>query len=265
MADKEATTMSVMDMGRLLGLKKTDSYYLLHKNWFDTVRVAGKTRVVKASFESWYATQDRYRKVNGPPPGEKLREQMYSVQDIADMLALSKDSVLELIHREGFLTLVVGGKFRIPKMIFDAWYASQGRYQNTEAREHDLPALKSSMTVPEMGRLMGLDPRRAWNLYYSERDALEMIRIAERPRITMVSFQNWYVQQDRYQLVPPEAMPGRSPWNTTMSATEAADRLQVDPHRIYRLITNGEIHGKRLGGTWYVCYYEALYGLLRRE
>ena len=98
MAAREATTMSVMEMGRLLGLKKTDSYYLLHKNYFETVQVAGKTRIVKASFEAWYETQDWYRKVNGPPPGEKLREQMYSVQDIAEILALSKDSVLELIH-----------------------------------------------------------------------------------------------------------------------------------------------------------------------
>jgi hypothetical protein len=31
MTAREATTMSVMEMGRLLGLKKTDSYYLLHK------------------------------------------------------------------------------------------------------------------------------------------------------------------------------------------------------------------------------------------
>ena len=50
---KEATTMTVRAMGALLGLKKTESYYLVNKKVFDTVMVAGQKRVVKASFEEW--------------------------------------------------------------------------------------------------------------------------------------------------------------------------------------------------------------------
>ncbi len=166
MSGKEAKTMTVRAMGALLGLKKTESYYLVNKKAFDTVMVAGQRRVVKASFEEWYARQDRYRKVDGEPPGAKLHSNMYSVSDLQKMLNLSQDSVLELIHREKFLTMTFEGKFWIPKVIFDDWYASQSRYRNPEDRERDRAAEESSMTIPEMGRLLGLNPRQAWQLYY---------------------------------------------------------------------------------------------------
>lgn len=51
--DKEATTMSVREMRELLGIKKTDSYWLLKKNCFEVVKIAGKMRIVKKSFENW--------------------------------------------------------------------------------------------------------------------------------------------------------------------------------------------------------------------
>lgn len=34
--------MSVSEMGELLGLKKTDRYWLVHKNYFETKEFAGK-------------------------------------------------------------------------------------------------------------------------------------------------------------------------------------------------------------------------------
>ena len=57
-------SMSVMEMGRMLGLKKTNSYWLIKKGWFETVSVAGKMRVMVDSFEEWYQSQTHYRKVN---------------------------------------------------------------------------------------------------------------------------------------------------------------------------------------------------------
>ena len=48
---KEATTMSVREMREHLGIKKTESYWLINKRYFDTVTIAGRTRVVKVSFE----------------------------------------------------------------------------------------------------------------------------------------------------------------------------------------------------------------------
>ena len=57
-------SMSVMERGRMLGLKKTNSYWLIKKGWFETVMVAGKMRVMVDSFEEWYQSQTHYRKVN---------------------------------------------------------------------------------------------------------------------------------------------------------------------------------------------------------
>lgn len=48
----------------MLGLKKTNSYWLIKKGWFETVMVAGKMRVMVDSFEEWYQSQTHYRKVN---------------------------------------------------------------------------------------------------------------------------------------------------------------------------------------------------------
>ena len=52
--------MSVHEMGDMLGLKKTDRYWLVHKNYFRTETLLGKMRVEIASFEKWYANQDWY-------------------------------------------------------------------------------------------------------------------------------------------------------------------------------------------------------------
>ena len=52
--------MSVHEMGDMLGLKKTDRYWLVHKNYFRTETLLGKMRVEIASFEKWYANQEWY-------------------------------------------------------------------------------------------------------------------------------------------------------------------------------------------------------------
>lgn len=87
------------------GAEKTASYRLIKKQWFDVLTIHGEMRVVISSFETWYANQTHYRKVNGPPPGEELRKKSYSVKDISNLLGIGIDTVYDLIHRE---------KFRIP-------------------------------------------------------------------------------------------------------------------------------------------------------
>ena len=47
------TTMSVREMRQLLGLGKTDSYWLLHKNLFEVILINDKRRIVISSFEKW--------------------------------------------------------------------------------------------------------------------------------------------------------------------------------------------------------------------
>ncbi|MGN0243073.1 MAG: hypothetical protein ACI4CT_03310, partial [Lachnospiraceae bacterium] len=66
--------MSVSEMGELLGLKKTDRYWLVHKNYFETKDFAGKMRINIKSFEKWYANQIKYHKVNGEEPKKAFRK-----------------------------------------------------------------------------------------------------------------------------------------------------------------------------------------------
>ena len=68
--------MSVHEMGDMLGLKKTDRYWLVHKNYFRTETLLGKMRVEIASFEKWYANQDWYHKVNGGSTGKRVEAQI---------------------------------------------------------------------------------------------------------------------------------------------------------------------------------------------
>ncbi|MDO4174064.1 MAG: hypothetical protein Q4D42_04815 [Eubacteriales bacterium] len=58
------TSMSVPEMRRMLGLGKTASYWLVKKNYFETIVVAGRMRIMLDSFESWYQSQTHYKKVD---------------------------------------------------------------------------------------------------------------------------------------------------------------------------------------------------------
>lgn len=249
----------------VLGLKKTESYYLVNKKVFDTVMVAGQKRVVKASFEEWYARQDWYRKVDGEPPGAKLHSNMYSVADLQKMLKLSQDSVLELIHREKLLTMTFEGKFWILKVIFDDWYASQSRYRKPEDRDRDRAAEESSMTIPEMGRLLGLDRRQAWQLYYKHRDELKLIRVADRPRVTKASFLYWISGQEEHKIESEAVPPQTESEKEFMTAQEAAEMLGVNVQRIYRALRNNKAAGKRIGRTWYFKYMDILTALSKEK
>ncbi len=260
-----ATTMSVHTMGTLLGLKKTESYYLVNKKLFDTVVIAGKLRVVKSSFEEWYARQDWYKKVDGEPPGAELHGNMYTIRDIQKMLNLSNDSARELIHREKLLTLSLKGKLWVPKVIFDDWYATQTWYRKAEARERDRTAEEASMTIPDMGRMLGLDRRQAWKLYREHSDELELIRIAERPRITKSSFLNWLSGQEMYHVIAEASLLHEENVKEFMTAQEAATLLKVGIQRIYHALQNNKAKGKKIGQTWYFRYTDILTALSEEE
>ena len=118
MDEKKRTTMSVPEMRRMLGLGKTDSYWLVHRQCFETIIVAGKMRVVIDSFEHWYANQIKYKKVDGSPPGTELRAYSYSVQEMAELLGVSDDTVYTLIKRDHIETFEVDTWMRIRKDVF---------------------------------------------------------------------------------------------------------------------------------------------------
>ena len=79
--EKSKKTMSVPEMRRLLGLKKTDSYWLVHRNFFQTYIVNGQMRVDIASFEEWYEHQIMYQKVGRMPTITDLEKDYIRLQE----------------------------------------------------------------------------------------------------------------------------------------------------------------------------------------
>ncbi len=201
---KEKTWMTVPEMGNLLGLKKTDRYWLVHKNFFECKEIAGQMRVNIESFENWYANQVKYRKVTGEEPGKILKKWSYSVTDISELLDITTSSVYELIKREGIRTVTVDYWIRIPKKDFKKWYEGQSKYRTREDKKKDQELENATITMPEMARLLGIERQQVYNILNQSKYShfFESIVIAEKKRITKESFQKFLEGQDYYKLDP---------------------------------------------------------------
>ena len=152
---QKRTWMTVPEMGKLLGLKKTDRYWLVHKNVFESKEIAGKIRINIASFEKWYANQIKYHKVTGEKPGKELKSWSYSVKEVADLLGVDEYLVYDLLKKNQMEAVIVDYWKRIPKESFQNWYKSQSQYRTKEDREKDALLEEATITMPEMAQLLG--------------------------------------------------------------------------------------------------------------
>ncbi len=200
---QEKKTMSIQEMGRILGLKKTDSYWLVHKGYFETTLVQGVMRINIESFEHWYANQVKHKKVDGTPPGEELRAFSYSIPEIADLLGIRLSKAYELIKRYQIETFTVDTWMRVRKEDFQKWYESQTKYRTAEDRERDAELEKSSMTMPQMARLLGITRNEVYEILGRKKNQgkFQIIVVADKKRVTLDSFETWYQSQSHYQKV----------------------------------------------------------------
>ena len=196
--------MSVTEMGELLGLKKTDRHWLLHKNVFESREIAGKLRVNIASFEKWYANQVKYQKVTGEEPGVELKKWSYSVRDIAQLLEIEESVAYDLVKRENLETVTIDYWKRIPKEEFWNWYNGQSKYQTVEDRKAKKELYEATISMPEMSRLLGISRKDVYALLKSKRYGkyFSTVIIADQKRITKDSFQKFLDEQEEYQLSP---------------------------------------------------------------
>ncbi len=128
-------SMSVPEMRRMLGLGKTESYWVVKKNYFETITVAGKMRIMVDSFEKWYAKQLHYKKVDGSPPGEYWTAISMSVRETADLICITESSLYDLLKKKPFRTTQVGMYKRIYKDSFEDWYNSQTHYKKVSVHK----------------------------------------------------------------------------------------------------------------------------------
>lgn len=135
-------SMSVREMRRLLGLGKTESYWLVKKNYFDTVIIAGKMRVMIESFENWYANQLHYKKIIGEAPGKNWTSITMSIQETARLVGIAEGTLYDLMKKKPFKTVKVGMYTRIYIDSFEDWYNSQSHYKKVIKNEEVAACLK---------------------------------------------------------------------------------------------------------------------------
>lgn len=135
-------SMSVREMRRLLGLGKTEAYWLVKKNYFDTVIIAGKIRVMIESFENWYANQLHYKKIIGEAPGKNWTSITMSIQETASLLGIAEGTLYDLMKKKPFKTVKVGMYTRIYIDSFEDWYNSQSHYKKVIKNEEVVACLK---------------------------------------------------------------------------------------------------------------------------
>ena len=132
------TSMSVMEMGKSLALGKTESYWLVHKEQFETRFVAGKMRVMVESFERWYANQLHYKKISGELPGKELLKSTMTVPTMAKLLGIKEANAYELIHRLHFRSVKTeysSQRLLIDKATFNEWLKKQTHYKIVDGKE----------------------------------------------------------------------------------------------------------------------------------
>ena len=271
MPEKKKTTMSVTEMRKMLGLKKTDSYWLVHKNCFETVMVNGKMRIVIESFEKWYANQIKHKKVDGPPPGEELRAYSYSVRDIAEMLSIDESSVYYLIKRDQIPTFKVETWTRIRKDDFENWYASQNKHRTQEDREKDAMKEAETLTMPEMAKELYITRKDVYNILSKKekQDIFDIVVIADKKRVTRESFERWYAGQSKYRKLsdrtPEELEQIRiaakkketprlevDPDKPSYNVRETAVLMDITPDEVRQLIRDRKLAAKKYGATYIV-------------
>ena len=203
---KLKNTMSVPEMRRLLGLKKTESYWL-----FETRIIDGRMRVDLESFEKWYANQVKHKKVNGEEPGAELLKTSYSFMDAANLLGIHNSNLYEIWRRENLETITVDSVKRIPVDVFERWYENQIMYQKAD-RMPTLTDLEADyIPLQEAAGLLGITKEKLSVITRASRykDIFEIRVYDNKKWISKKSFQQFLNAQNVYQVIkePEKEMP----------------------------------------------------------
>lgn len=77
----EKDSISIPELRKMLGIGKTESYWLIQNRGIKTFQLRGCMRVRNKDFWDWYDNQTKHRLLQGPPPGRALQETSYSVRE----------------------------------------------------------------------------------------------------------------------------------------------------------------------------------------
>ena len=186
---EERKTMTVPQMRKILGLKKTESYWLVHRNFFQTDIVNGHMMIDVESFEKWYANQVKHRKVDGPEPGAELTRMSYSFAEVAEMLGVSGAVVYEIWDKNNLETFTVDFVKRIPKEVFEKWYAGQTRYRKRKHGSHVGAKRSRYISRDEAAVMAGVTPSTVSR--WADEGYFRFTQTDKILRIRRDSFERW--------------------------------------------------------------------------
>lgn len=201
-ADEMKRTMSVPEMRKLLGIKKTESYWLVHKNYFKTELINGTMRVDIASFEKWYANQTKHKKVTGEKPGAQLCAASYSFRDVANMLGEYDGTIYDLWNRKGLPTVTVNYRKRIPREIFNSWYENQNEYHKVDGPATIEEIEEKFILFREAAAMLKMSNEELLTLIRKGKykDLLEMRMFDNKRWISRRGFQDFLNLHDQYKI-----------------------------------------------------------------
>lgn len=201
-ADEMKRTMSVPEMRKLLGIKKTESYWLVHKNYFKTELINGTMRVDIASFEKWYANQTKHKKVTGEKPGAQLCAASYSFRDVANMLGEYDGTIYDLWNRKGLPTVTVNYRKRISREIFDSWYEKQNEYHKVDGPATIEEIEEKFILFREAAAMLKMSNEELLTIIRKGKykDLLEMRMFDNKRWISRRGFQDFLNLHDQYKI-----------------------------------------------------------------
>ena len=195
-------TMSVPEMRKLLGLKKTEGYGLVHREFFKTEIIGGMMRVDIESFEKWYANQVKHKKVDGEEPGRELIKGSYSFQDAANLLGVNNACLYEIWKREERKTIKVDFVKRIPKEEFENWLSEQTVYKKSDRIPTISDMEKGYIRFKETARMLNIQEDTMLKLIRTSKyKAFFEVRVFDNKKwISKKSFRLFLNAQNEYRI-----------------------------------------------------------------
>ena len=195
-------TMSVPEMRKLLGLKKTEGYWLVHREFFKTEIIGGMMRVDIESFEKWYANQVKHKKVDGEEPGRELIKGSYSFQDAANLLGVNNVCLYEIWKKEERKTIKVDFVKRIPKEEFENWLSEQTVYKKSDRIPTISDMEKGYIRFEETARLLNIQEDTMLKLIRTSKyKAFFEVRVFDNKKwISRKSFRLFLNAQNEYRI-----------------------------------------------------------------
>ena len=187
--------MTVRQMGDLLGLKKTERYFLIHKKYFTTNIIKGQIFVDIESFEEWYKNQLTYRKISGEAPGQEISKNTYSISEVAEILYVTESTVYVILKDTKIPTVEIDHRTRIQKDAFDQWYHDQIYCRDIKETQNPIRTrlLRESadrfISVKEASEIAGIS--RQAMIKHLDKGHIDYVRFGRDIRISRDSFVEW--------------------------------------------------------------------------